>query len=731
MRGSTSQMERLQGLVTAISFQSEETGFTVISLHDAERDQSVRCIGVMPAIEHGESISVRGEWQTHPKFGRQFRVDGYELVRPTTLKGITALLSSGLIPNIGQNRAQKIIEHFGENALAILDAEPERLLEISGIGKKMLSSITEAWNRQRSVRELMLFCSDFGISASLTNKIYQAYGERAKETISENPYALIDDIWGVGFRTADAIAQKLGFKKDSYRRVRAGLIHVLQAAAGEGHVYLPRDQLISRAASLLEAADELIVFSLDYLAARNRIVIEQQCVYMRSFHEAETAVAGMLRQRLDHARRTPGIDPRSLDRWLSAHALRTGWRGDAKQIAAVKVAAREPIMLLTGGPGTGKTTTLQVIVSFFTEQKRRIALAAPTGRAAQRMGAVAGLKAKTIHRLLEFNTRKGRPYFARDAQNPIPAEVIIIDEVSMVDLLLFRSLLTAVEPGSSLIFVGDSNQLPSVGAGNVLADLHASKRIPHIELTTVFRQAAQSRIVTAAHEIIRGDIPRFANASADNCFFIARDDPDQCRETIAELICRRLPKSYNLDPVRDIQALSPMHRGSLGTQAFNTLLQQRLNPTAESIKRGETVYAINDKVMQIHNNYDKGVFNGDIGFVVAVDSDAGVTVDFLGQTVHYQLNGLDELIPAYCISIHKSQGCEFSAVVMPLMTQHFVMLQRNLLYTALTRARNIFVAVGAHRALVLAIRNDQALSRFSALSKRIQTDLCGESKAHH
>jgi exodeoxyribonuclease V alpha subunit len=714
-------MTRLQGLVQQITFKSEETGFAVIVLSDDDSGQSWRCVGVMPALEQGESISVRGQWQTHPRFGRQFHVEGYELSRPTTARGVAQLLGSGLIPNIGPNRAHKIIERFGVDTLDILDTDPKRLLEISGIGPKMLAGITDAWRRQRAARDLMLFCNEFGIAPAVSNRIYQAYGDTAKERISANPYALIDDVWGIGFKKADAIARKLGFAPDSYRRIRAGIIYVLREANGEGHVYLPREQCIQRARTLLEADESLVVYSLDYLAEKNRLTIDGDRVYPRTYYLAEVEVAGHIRARLDPAAPRPAaVDEQTIDRWLDKYAQQNGWRGDPLQRKAVAIAAREPLMLLTGGPGTGKTTTLQVIVSLLRQRGRRIALAAPTGRAAQRMGSLAGHTAKTIHRLLEYHMHKGRPVFARNAENPIPADALIIDESSMIDLLLFRNLLAAVKPTCTLILVGDNNQLPSVGAGNALSDFIDSGKIPHVALTTIFRQAAKSTIVTAAHEIMHGAVPHFANASEDNCFFIPRDEPGDCLETMLDCICTRLPRTYGLDPVKDIQALSPMHRGTLGTQTLNALLQQRLNPRAESIRRGETVFAVNDKVMQIHNNYDKGVFNGDIGYIVAVSEESGLVVDFFGQTVNYGLRELDELIHAYCISIHKSQGCEFPAVVMPLSTQHYVMLQRNLLYTGLTRARRIFLAVGTRKALALAVKNDRALWRHSALSERIR-----------
>ncbi len=713
-------MLELHGIVTDLTFQSEETGFTVARLRDEKTGQVHTCVGPMPTVQKGESILVRGEYVNNARYGRQVNVLSYELVRPTTLEGIRMLLSSGLIANIGPHRAQKIIDAFGTDTLDVLDSDPKKLLRVSGIGKKVLGNITEAWQRQKHVKDLMLFLQQFGVSVNLTHKIYRAYGQKAKEAVSTNPYALIDDIWGVGFKKADAIARHLGFATDSYRRIRAGLIYVMQEATGEGHTYLPRQETIDKAGEVLGVAQEMIHYSLDHAAQENVLVLEEDRLYIPAYHRAEAAVASMLRERIDGAQSdSPHHDDAYIDAWLERYRQNRGWEGDPKQIAAVKAAIRGRILVLTGGPGTGKTTTLQVIVAFLRQHSVAVALAAPTGRAAQRMGTLSGISAKTIHRLLEVRPRKGGFSFARNADNPLAAKVIIIDEVSMIDLMLMRCLLSAVPKDATLVLVGDSNQLPSVGAGNVMADMIASAEIPHVTLTTIFRQAAQSRIVTAAHEIVKGTVPYFANAPSDNCFFLKKETPEQCLETVLELVTTRLPKHYGLDAVRDIQVLSPMHRGPLGTQSINQLLQQKLNSSQQRIVRGETVFAVGDKVMQIRNNYEKVVFNGDIGFVVEAADDGTLGVDFGDQTVRYDQSDLDELVHAYCISIHKSQGCEFRAVVIPLMTQHFILLQRNLLYTALTRARELCVLAGMPRALYLAVNNDTALHRYSSLAQRI------------
>ncbi|MBD3391486.1 MAG: ATP-dependent RecD-like DNA helicase [Chitinivibrionales bacterium] len=714
-------MIEIQGIVTDVTYQNEDTGFTVLRLHDEERVQPRTCVGTMPTVRKGESVLVRGEQVNDPRYGPQLRVSSYELARPVTLDGMRMLLSSGLIANIGPHRAQKIIDTFGTGTLDILDREPKRLLQVSGIGKKTLANIVDAWKKQQHVRDLMLFLQQFGVSVNLAQKIYRAYGGTAKEVVSTNPYALIDDIWGVGFKKADAIARHLGFGADSYRRIKAGLIFIMQEAVGDGHCFLPRQEAINKAAELLGVPLEMVLYSLDHVVQEKVLVLEKDSLYLPAYHRAEITVADLLHKRVSASRAGgSGGDHADIEAWLERYRRLSSWEPDPRQVEAVKAAITNRIFLLTGGPGTGKTTTLQVIVAFYRERSVPVALAAPTGRAAQRMGTISGIAAKTIHRLLEFHPRGRGHSFARNADNPLDAKVIIVDEVSMIDLMLMRNLLDAVPPDATLIFVGDSNQLPSVGAGNVLADMIASGAISHVRLTTIFRQAAQSRIVTAAHEIIEGAVPYFANVPSEDCFFMKKEEPDACVHTILDLVTGRLPRRYGLDAIRDIQVLSPMHKGPIGTQALNRLLQKHLNPSPRALIRGETSFAEGDKVMQIRNNYDKGVFNGDIGFVTSLSGESELSVDFGEHSIHYDHAALDELTHAYCISIHKSQGCEFKAVVIPLMTHHYILLQRNLLYTALTRARQLCVMVGMPKALALAVNNDTSLRRYSWLADRIR-----------
>ena len=709
----------LAGIITEITYQNEDNGYTVLHLKTDQSLKPLTCVGTMPTVAKGESVALQGAWETHRRFGAQFTVERYEIVRPTTLEGITQLLGSGLIVSIGPVRAQLIVERFGLATLDILDKSPERLCEVNGIGPKTLDKIKDAWQRQRHIRDLMLFLQEIGISISLATRIYKTYGPAAKEKISSDPYALIDDVWGVGFVKADRIAQNMGFTHDSYKRIRAGISFLLTDAAGDGHAFLPAEELSAKAAELLGVDKELVIYSLDHAVQANLFVGEKSRVYLPLYHAAEKKVAQLLSEKIDAAPDAPGAGERArIGQWLADYQRKNGWQADALQLEAVAEAVRQPIFLLTGGPGTGKTTILQVIVAFFREAHRLIALAAPTGRAAARMGSLSGLTARTIHRLLEFKGGAEGYRFGRNEKNPLEADVLIIDEMSMIDLLLMRSLLSAVKPQTTLIFVGDNNQLPSVGAGSVLADLIASRRIAHAHLTTIFRQAASSRIVTAAHEIIGGAVPAFANSPADNCFFIEQNDPERCVETIVDLVARRLPARYGLDPLADIQVLSPMHKGPLGTRNLTERLQRELNHAEKKISRGTTTFFLGDKVLQLRNDYDLGVFNGDIGIVRTITDD-GLSVDFEGSLVQYELRDLDELTPAYCMSIHKSQGCEFKAAVIPLVTQHFILLQRNLLYTALTRAKELCVLVGTRAALAIAVKNDQAVQRYSSLAERL------------
>ncbi|MBD3243812.1 MAG: ATP-dependent RecD-like DNA helicase [Chitinivibrionales bacterium] len=711
-------MATLQGTVDRITYQNDDNGFTVFRVQPGDGRGAIACVGTTPTIEPGQTVVLNGSLERHKRFGTQFAVQSYEIVRPTTPEGIVRLLSSGFIAALGASRARAIVDRFGAETLDIFDNEPRRLLEVPGIGPKILARIREAWDAQRHLRALILFLQDFGVTLSAAYKIYKAYGVEAQARVSANPYALIEDVWGVGFKRADAIAQKLGFTRDSYKRIQAGLTFMLQEAMGEGHCYLPAAELQRRAAEILEVDESLVIYSLYHAVLARAFEREEERVYLPALFHAERVVGELLHERT--AQPIAGIDTAAIRRWFEQHAAAHGVHLDGKQLDACVGAVRHPAFVLTGGPGTGKTTTLQVLVAYFQSRNARVALAAPTGRAAQRMGSVAGTKAQTIHRLLEFRPQSNGPPFARNASNQLEVDVVVVDEVSMVDILLMRSLLEALPPAARLVLVGDSHQLPSIGPGAVLADLIGSGSVSHVELTTVFRQAAQSRIVTCAHQVRRGEMCHFENARTDNCFFLRQEEPEQALETVVTLVCDRLPRRYNLDPRSDIQVLTPMHRGPLGTRNINRILQERLSTGGRSVTRGDITYTTGDRVMQIRNNYDRGVFNGDIGSIVDIGGDDELSVDFGGERAVYSLRELDEITHAYCISIHKSQGCEFKAVVIPMSTQHFVMLKRNLVYTALTRARELCVFVGSRRALGIAVRAEDGLRRYTWLARRIR-----------
>ena len=708
----------IQGIVTAITYQNQDSGFMVVQLKPEATDGHYICVGVMPNIVAGESVRFHGEWETHNRFGKQFSVKSYELIKPSTLEGIGLLLGSGLISSIGPVRSKAIIDTFGFETLNILDKEPQRLMEVPGIGRKMMEKISESWQQHSQIRRLMLFLQSYDVSVNLAQRIFKTWGEQAQAKISENPYALIDDIWGVGFVRADAIAQKMGFSHDSFKRIRAGMVHILQEASTEGHSFLPISELVRKATELLGVKEELVIYSLDHVFKIGVLIKDGECAYLPRYFHAEKYIAENLLSRKSSVNIT--INEKEIENWLESYQRIHNFHADPLQLKAIKQAIFSPLFILTGGPGTGKTTILQVIVSFFREQHFLIALAAPTGRAAQRMGSVAGLTARTIHRLLEFKRGSSGFEFGRDERNPIEADIIILDEMSMVDVVLMCHFISAVKKETRLIMVGDYHQLPSVGAGNVLSDLIDSCFIPHVHLKTIFRQAAASRIVTAAHEIISGVIPVFSNSRDDNCFFLTQHEPQDCVALIVDLVSRRLPARYQLNPITDIQVLSPMHKGFLGTQNLNRVLQKELNGQTRCVIHGESCFFLGDKVMQIRNNYDLGVFNGDIGRVFEINDDQGLCVDFDGNKIQYENRELDELVAAYCISIHKSQGCEFKAIVIPVSTQHYIMLQRNLIYTALTRAKQLCVFVGSYQALELAVKNNEALKRYSQLSCRLR-----------
>lgn len=723
----------LKGLVERITFTSEEDGYSVIKVQVPGRRDLVTAVGNFASVCPGEVLVMEGEWSTHARFGQQFRVERYETSAPSTVLGIRKYLGSGLVRGIGPKMAERIVKRFAENTLEVIDKEPDRLREVEGIGKYRIAQIKKAWDDQKEIRDLMVFLRSNGTSAALAVRIFKQYGKDSLDIARTNPYRLAMEVLGIGFLTADKLAINLGFETDSPLRAEAGILFVLHEAAEEGHVCMPFGQLVERSCKTLEIEAPIIEEALLQLKADNRIREENlgpvaaarfgdsRAVYLRPFHAAETGAAKRIAAIQSYRTLRTGIDLKEAIAWLRAHLP---FSLAPLQEEAVKRALTEKTVVITGGPGTGKTTLIRAILAIFGRMGARVNLAAPTGRAAKRLSEATGQQAATIHRLLEFSPMAGG--FQRNEQKPLSADLVIVDETSMMDIVIAHHLLKAVPPEAVLILVGDSDQLPSVGPGNVLGDIIDSGRFPVIRLTEIFRQASQSRIITNAHLIRLGDFPdlRIEPGNRQDFYFIGREDPEAAVDTILEVCTKRVPRRFGLDPMEDVQVLSPMHRGTAGAQNLNTALQASLNPTGVTLDRGGRTYRVNDKVMQIRNNYDKDVFNGDIGRIRRIDyENQEVRVDFDGRPVKYEFSELDELVLAYAISIHKAQGSEYPAVIFPILTQHFMMLQRNLLYTAITRAKKLVVVVGSKKALAIAIRNNKMQERFTLLRERLAGEL--------
>jgi exodeoxyribonuclease V alpha subunit len=707
-------LDILEGVIERITFHADDTGYTVAKLRaKGAGPEPVAIIGSVAEIHPGESVRLKGHWTTHPQYGRQFRIVEYKTVYPSTVEGIRKYLGSGLIKGIGPVTAKRIVAQFGLKTLDIIERAPDRLTEVEGLGLKRAEMIKHAWIEQQEIKEVMLFLQSHDVSTGYAVKIWKRYGDDAIRIVRENPYRLAKDIWGIGFLIADRIAQNLGVDPESAMRLQAGLRYVLgQASEKEGHVFLPADLLIARAAEILKAPEEKLRPCLNDLSLEREVILEDEHVYLPPLHYAEQAVSKKLHQLAQVSK----VELRDLGEEVRAVEERTGFTFAERQKEAIAKALTENVLILTGGPGTGKTTTVLGMIALFARRGRSIALCAPTGRAAKRMSEATGREAKTIHRLLKFQPRGGFEY---DGNPPLPADVVIVDEVSMIDVLLMHHLLKAVRPSATIVFVGDVDQLPSVGPGNVLRDMIASGSVSTVRLDHIFRQAQRSRIVVNAHRINEGLFPHVKNDRASDFFFIEKAEPAEIVETILSLCTERLPRHYGFDPTDDIQVLAPMYRGETGAINLNHVLQQRLNPQGAEIRRGGALFRVGDKVMQIRNNYQKEVFNGDIGRIVSIDPEEQEIRVRFDTLVSYTLGELDELVLAYAISIHKSQGCEFRAVVFPLTTQHYMMLQRNLLYTAITRARELVVLVGTKKALGIAVKNDKVSERYTGLAARL------------
>jgi exodeoxyribonuclease V alpha subunit len=711
----------LEGVLDRIVFFNEENGFTVARLQVPKRQDLVAIVGVLPSPMPGETLRLKGEWVIDNKFGEQFRVQSCLSVLPATITGIEKYLGSGMVKGIGPIMAKRIVARFGLETLDVIEENSERLLEVEGIGPVRIDRISKAWQEQKEIREVMIFLQGEGVSSTYAVKIYKAYGDKAIAVVKENPYRLALDISGIGFKTADKIAQNMGIDPKSPMRAEAGIIHVLSDLVDEGHVYYPYEELKGKAIELLAVEENILDTALATLSDQRRVVIEDypdhKAVYLTPLHVAETNAATRLKALLESPKQLLQIDIEKAIEWVSkVNRLELA----EMQKEALRKAITSKVMVITGGPGTGKTTLVNSIIKILEKKGQHIVLASPTGRAAKRLSEVTGREAKTIHRLLEFSPSEGG--FKRNEEYPLDADMVIIDEVSMVDILLMNHLLKAIPLSATLLLVGDVDQLPSVGPGNVLKDIIASGLVETIRLTDIFRQAQQSLIVVNAHRVNNGEYLQLKSPSdqQSNFYFIKRQEPEEVLTIIKDLCKSRLPSAFQLDPLEDIQVMTPMHRGIVGVANLNAELQNLLNPNQKAVARGGRLFRVNDKVMQIKNNYEKETFNGDIGRITSIDlEEQKLMVRFDDRIIDYTWSDLDELVLAYAISIHKSQGSEYPAVVIPLLSQHYIMLQRNLLYTAITRAKRLVVLVGSKRAVAIAIRNNKVQFRYTNLSTRL------------
>jgi exodeoxyribonuclease V alpha subunit len=725
---NTAMPVELVGQIEHVTYTSEETGYTIARVKVEGRPDPITVVGGLLAPTPGEVLRMTGEWVRHPKYGEQFRVEQYHSSIPATADGIRIYLGSGMIKGLGPVMARRIVDKFGGDTLEIIEGAIERLAEVEGIGKKRITMIKAAWDEQKEIRDVMIFLQSHGVSSGYATKIFKRYGNRSIAVVKQNPYRLASDIFGIGFKTADRIAQRLGFPPDSELRVAAGILYVLDLLSGDGHVYAPRELLVAECRKVLNIDHESVLQALEKLKTERRIVVEdveknkgsEPAVYLAHFFVCETGLA----ERLKFLRKAPkSLRPVRVEDALAWVQQRLAIGLAEKQVSAVRAALMEKVLVITGGPGTGKTTIINAVLRIFTRLGVRVLMAAPTGRAAKRMSETCGHAACTVHRLLEYSLAKGG--FQRDENDPLRCDLLVIDEASMIDTVLMYHLLKAVPEGATFLLVGDVNQLPSVGAGNVLKDIIDSGITAVVELSEIFRQARHSRIVVNAHRINSGLMPEWAPAPSalpalSDFYFIQQDDPEKVLDIILELAKERIPRRFGFDSFDDIQVLTPMHRGVIGADNLNQRLQETLNPDRDLIRRGDRELRLHDKVMQIKNNYDKDVFNGDIGRVGRIDpSGQEVLIRFEDQEVTYSFTELDEIILAYAISVHKSQGSEYPAVIIPVTTQHFLLLQRNLMYTAVTRGRRLVVMVGTRKALAIAVGNAEPQRRYTRLRDRL------------
>ncbi len=704
----------VEGTVERIVYENAENGFLVGRLHVQGEPELVTFVGNMLALSEGETVRLRGRWVEDRRFGRQLQAESYETVLPTSVQGIEKYLGSGLIAGIGPKYASRLVEAFGRETLRVIDEEPERLRRVEGIGPKRAKQIREAWASQRAIQSIMIFLQGHGITPGQAVKIYKRYGDNAVAILRDNPYRLAEDIAGISFRGADKIAAELGIEKESQARLEAGLVHVLHMATSDGHLFLPWEELCAAAAELLEVKPDLLEPAAAALVAGGRVVREDDAFFVEALHTAEKGCAELLKRLMATPHDAVQVHVEKALEWVEKQ---NGIGLSEEQRQAIRTGIEQKVMVITGGPGTGKTTVINSLLAILEKKNVSFLLAAPTGRAAKRMEEATGRDARTIHRLLEYSPRTGG--FQRHQTNPLMVDLLVVDECSMVDAPLMHNLLKALPPFARLILVGDVDQLPSVGPGNVLFDVIASGVLPVVRLRTVFRQAAESGIVRNAHLINEGRFPEF---NETDFFLIKRDSPEQARDTIIELVSKRMPASFGLDPMRDIQVLSPMRRGAAGVNALNEALQEAMNAGGRPLPRRN--FRCGDKVMQLRNNYDHDVYNGDVGVITLVDEDSNeLEVSFEdGRVVLYGFDEVDELGLAYAATVHKSQGSEYGAVVLAFLPQHYMMLQRNVLYTAITRGKRIVVVVGEPKAVGMALRNNRITRRNTRLAERLRNE---------
>jgi exodeoxyribonuclease V alpha subunit len=709
-------MDFLRCVVERITYTNEENGYAVLRVRVKGYDDLVTVVGNMGAVNAGAVLSLKGEWKMDGKYGRQFAVREYEETLPATVYGIEKYLGSGLIKGVGPKFAGRIVKTFGADTLTVIEETPDKLIDVPGIGRKRVGMIKKAWQDQKEIKNIMLFLQDHGVGTAFAFKIFKAFGEGSIPIVKENPYKLTD-IWGIGFKTADTVAVKMGFDKESFYRCRSGLLYVLNECSNDGHCFMPREELTRKAAEMLEIEDSKLLMTIDHMTTEKDLILEApDSLYLPPLYYSESGTAKRVRALLDGQSALSGAD-----RIIGRVEKSSGIQYDEVQKDAIRTAAASKVMILTGGPGTGKTTTVKGIIAVFREAGMEILLAAPTGRAAKRLSETTGMEAKTIHRLLEAKPPEG---YQRNEENKLEGDVLIIDESSMIDIVLMYSLLRAVPDSMTVIFVGDVDQLPSVGAGNVLRDMISSGAVPVVKLTRIFRQAMGSHIVMNAHRINKGQFPNLKTGKESDFFFVEQPDNAEVPQTVVELCTKRLPGFFKVNPT-DIQVLCPMQRGESGARNLNVLLQNAVNRSASMLTRGGVEYRLGSKVMQIRNNYDKECWNGDIGIIADVDEEnRSLSVSFDGDApISYDVTELDELVLAYATTIHKAQGSEYDVVVIPLTMQHYMMLQRNLLYTGITRAKRAVVLAGTAKAIGMAVRNDSVTKRNTGLAARLREGL--------